>query len=79
LAIKQGRVALEEVLAEAEAMAPDLEKAREASRLPARPDVARADAVLRRIGEEIARRWAAGMEGPFGKDAPTPPEVVWSE
>ena len=79
LAIKQGQVALEDVLAQAEAMVPELEQAKEVSRLPARPDVNRADALLRRIGEEIARRWAAGVSGPFGKDAPPPPEVAWSE
>jgi len=47
--------------------------------LPKRPDVARADALLRRIGEEIARRWVASAPGPFGTDAPRPPEVTWSE
>jgi predicted nucleotidyltransferase len=79
LAIKSGQVLLEDVLAEAEAMAPDLEQARDASPLPKRPDVARADALLRRIGEELARRWVQGAPGPWGKDAPTPPEVTWSE
>ncbi len=79
LAIKEGEVSLGEVLAEAEAMAPDLERARDASTLPRRPDVARADALLRRIGQELARRWASGSHGPLGKDAPSPPEVVWSE
>jgi predicted nucleotidyltransferase len=79
LAIKKGRVSLEEVLAEAEAMAPDLERARDESRLPKRPDVARADALSRRVGEEIARRWVNGVSGPFGEDAPKPPEVAWSE
>lgn len=79
LAIKKGDVSLEDVLAEAEAMAPDLERAREESRLPKRPDVARADALLRRIGGELARRWVTQEPGPFGKDAPEPPEVAWSE
>jgi len=79
LAIKSGQVLLEDVLAEAEAMAPDLERARDASALPKRPDVARADALLRRIGEELARRWVQGAPGPWGKEAPTPPEVTWSE
>lgn len=79
LAIKRGEVALADVLAEAEAMAPELERARDASSLPRRPDVGRADALLRRIGEELARRWAVGDAGPFGRDAPPPPEVVWSE
>jgi hypothetical protein len=60
-------------------MAPELELARDASHLPRRPDVVRADALHRRIGEELARRWASGSPGPLGRDAPTPPEVTWSE
>jgi predicted nucleotidyltransferase len=79
LAIKKGEVSLDAVLAEAESMAPELEHARDESRLPKRPDVVRADALLRRVGEELARRWVAGVPGPLGKDAPSPPEVVWSE
>jgi predicted nucleotidyltransferase len=79
LAIKKGDVSLDDVLAEAEAMAPGLERARDASKLPKRPDVARIDALLHRIGEELARRWVQGAPGPFGKDAPKPPEVEWSE
>ncbi len=79
LAIKKGEVSLDEVLAEAEAMAPDLERARDASSLPKRPDVRRADALLRRVGGELARRWVAGGAGPFGTDAAPAPEVVWSE
>jgi predicted nucleotidyltransferase len=79
LAIKKGEVELAGVLAEADAMAPALERARDESRLPKRPDVARADALLRRVGEEIARRWVNQVEGPFGKDALKPPEVAWSE
>jgi predicted nucleotidyltransferase len=79
IAIKRGQVSLDEVLAEAEAMAPDLESARDASTLPKRPDVARADALLRRIGEELARRWVSEEPGPFGREAPPPPEVTWSE
>ncbi|HEX4516748.1 MAG TPA: UDP-phosphate N-acetylglucosaminyl 1-phosphate transferase, partial [Polyangiaceae bacterium] len=79
LAIKHGEVSLEDVLAEAESMAPELERARDASRLPKRPDVARADALARRIGEEIARRFVTGAPGPFGQDAPEPPVVQWNE
>ncbi|MBX3219025.1 MAG: hypothetical protein KF795_00820 [Labilithrix sp.] len=78
-AIKRGEVALSEVLAEADAMALGLEAARDVSTLPKRPDVARIDAVLRRIGEELARRWVTRVEGPFGKDAPPAPEIVWNE
>jgi hypothetical protein len=79
LAIKKGEVPLEDVLAQAEAMAPELEQARDASGLPRRPDVARADALLRRIGEEVARRWVSKSPGPLGAAAPCPPEVTWSE
>lgn len=79
LAIKKGAVALDEVLAEAEAMGPELERARKDSPLPKRPDVVRADALLRRVGAELARRWASAAPGPHGRDAPPPPEVVWSE
>lgn len=79
LAIKKGEVSLAAVLTEAEAMAPDLERARDASGLPKRPDVTRADTLLRRIGEELARRWVSSAPGPFGNGAPKPPEVTWSE
>ena len=79
LAIKAGEVDLADVLAEAESLAPGLEAARDASCLPRRPDVARADALLRRIGAELARRWASGAPGALGADAPPPPEVVWNE
>jgi predicted nucleotidyltransferase len=79
LAIKAGQVPIDDVLAEAEAMAPQLEAARDVSPLPKRPDVPRADALLKRIGEELARRWVERAPGPFGADAPPPPEVAWSE
>jgi hypothetical protein len=35
--------------------------------------------LLRRIGEDLARRWVSGAPGPFGAGAPHPPEVVWTE
>jgi predicted nucleotidyltransferase len=79
LAIKKGEVELADVLAEADAMTPALERARDESRLPKRPDVARADALLRKVGEEIARRWMSKVEGPFGPSGPKPPEVTWNE
>lgn len=79
LAIKAGEVALSEVLAEAESMAPSLDEARAGSKLPARPDVVRADALLRQVGEELARRWIHRAPGPFGLDAAPAPEVAWSE
>jgi hypothetical protein len=79
LAIKRGQVSLEETLREAEARAKDLEAARLATKLPARPDVGRADALLCRIGAEAARRALAGEAGPFGRDAPVRPEVVFDD
>lgn len=79
LAIKRGEVPLAEVIAEADAMVPALDAARDASPLPKRPDVARADRLLRRVGEELAKRWVTGVPGPFGRDAPEVPEVTWSD
>lgn len=79
LGIKRGQVSLEETMREAEARAKDLEAARQATTLPAHPDVGRADALLCRIGTEAARRALAGEAGPFGRDAPARPEVVLDE
>jgi hypothetical protein len=79
LAIKRGEVPMNDVLAEADAMSADLERARDASPLPKRPDVARADALLRRMNEEVARRAVLRAEGPLGQGAPPAPEVTWSE
>ncbi|HEY3449060.1 MAG TPA: nucleotidyltransferase domain-containing protein [Myxococcales bacterium] len=74
LAIKGGQVSLDEVLAEAAALVPELEAARDATSLPRGPDLARADALSRRLHEEIARRWIARGPGPWGREAPAPPE-----
>lgn len=79
LAIKRGRVPLDEVIAEADALTPELEAAREASALPRRPDATRADALLRRIRLEVARRHVTQEPGPFGRDAPEPQIVAWEE
>ncbi|SET97820.1 DNA polymerase beta superfamily protein [Stigmatella erecta] len=73
LDIKAGHVPLEEVLRDAEALAPELEEAHRTSPLPALPDHARADRLLRRAGEELARRWVLKEPGPLGRDAPSPP------
>lgn len=73
LAIKRGEVALEEVVAEASAMAPELEAARDESALPEQPDFARVDAVLKRIGTELARRAIERVPGPWGVNAPEAP------
>lgn len=55
-AIKKGQVPLEEVLVEAESMAPELEKARASQALPEKADFERADKLVRKISEEVARR-----------------------
>ncbi len=78
LSIKRGEVPLGEVLADAERMTPELEEAYRCSPLPKKPDVARADALLRRVGEEVARRWVRQEPGPWGVGAPPHPEVTWS-
>lgn len=75
LAIKRGEVPLADVLRRAEALIPELEEARHATKLPAKPDVARADALLRRVRQEVARRWFAGVPGPLGRDAPPLPAI----
>lgn len=79
LAIKSGAWSLDRTLAVAEAMTPELEEARLATKLPPHPDVGRADALLRRIRDEVARRHVNAAPGPLGKDAPAPPDVVWDE
>ena len=79
LGIKNAQIPLSETLQEAERLAEDLERARGESKLSPHPDVGRADALLRRIGEEVARRSLAGEKGPFGADAPAVPEVVWDD
>lgn len=79
LAIKRGQVALDEVLRRAEARIPELEEARRETRLPAQPDASRADALLRRIRQEAAKRWIAAEPGPLGADAPPLPAVSWED
>jgi RNA repair pathway DNA polymerase beta family len=75
LEVKAGAVDLDTVLAEAERLMPGLEAARDATPLPARPDVGRADRLLRRIADEVARRWVHQVPGPLGADAPAPPSI----
>jgi hypothetical protein len=76
LAIKRGEVALDEVLREAEALSPALEAARDESRLPEHPDYRAADALLKRLGQELARRHVSSVPGPFGAQAPEAPVPV---
>ncbi|RKH99285.1 DNA polymerase beta superfamily protein [Corallococcus sp. AB038B] len=75
LDIKGGQVPLEDVLRDAEAMAPALEAAHRESQLPEHPDYARADQLLRRVGDEVARRWVLKSPGPLGRDAPEAPAL----
>ncbi len=76
LAIKRGEVQLADVLERGEQMMPELEAAREASKLPREPDVSAADELLRRVRREAARRHFDGVAGPFGKAAPELPLAV---
>lgn len=71
-AIKAGDVPLRQALAWTEHAATGLEAAREGSPLPAKPDVAAADVLLRRVRAEAARRWFEREAGPWGRDAPEP-------
>jgi hypothetical protein len=79
LEIKKGNTSLDEVLASAESLMPELEDAHRGTRLPRRPDVRCAHDLLRKIGVEVARRWIEQAPGPFGIDAPTAPDVEWEE
>ncbi len=74
--IKRGLVPLDEVVAEAEALTPELEAVRRETRLPKFPDVQAADALMRRVTLELARRHVAGVPGPFGADTPEPPPIA---
>jgi hypothetical protein len=75
LAIKRGERSLDDVLAEAEAMSPSLEAARDASTLPEQPDFEKADALLKRISNELARRHVLKVPGPWSapESAPVSP------
>jgi len=77
MAIKQSRVSLTEVLAEAEALLPGLEEARHSTKLPPHPDVGRAERLLRKVRMEAARRSVLGHPGPWGQSAPPAPEAEW--
>jgi hypothetical protein len=75
LAVKRGEVPLDEVLRRAEERVAALDEARRASPLPPEPDLARADALLRRVRQETARRWLGAEPGALGRDAPPLPPV----
>jgi RNA repair pathway DNA polymerase beta family len=79
LAIKAGELAMADVMAHALSLTPALEAAREASRLPRYPDVARADRVLREARLEAARRWVAREPSAWGTNAAAPPEAKFDD
>jgi hypothetical protein len=79
LAIKRGELPLEDVLARARSMTPELEAARANSPLPKQADVARIDALLRDVRAEAARRHVQREPGPWGADAPPPPVARFDE
>lgn len=75
LSIKRGEVPLEDVLREAEAASPALEAAHQASQLPEQPDFARADALLRRVHREVARRELQQVGAPWSGNDPPPVQM----
>ncbi|HEY4239994.1 MAG TPA: nucleotidyltransferase domain-containing protein [Kofleriaceae bacterium] len=79
VAIKRGELPMTDVVALARELTPKLEAARQDSPLPRHGDVARADAVLREARAEAARRSVMGEAGPWGTDAPAPPEVRYDD
>jgi len=79
LSIKRGERSLDDTMREAERLSEALERARGETKLPRRPDLGRADALLRRVSEEAARRYVQREPGPFGKDAPPCPELVFDD
>jgi hypothetical protein len=76
-AIKRGELELEAVLARAEALSRELDEAHRMTRLPERPDLARAQALLLRVREEAARRWLGDDDNAFGRRAAKVPLPEW--
>ncbi len=72
LVIKRGEVPLRQALSWTEEAATELDAARDGSPLPPGPDIEAADALLRELRAEAARRFFAGEPGPWGADAPAP-------
>jgi hypothetical protein len=77
LAIKRGEIELDEVLVRAEALSRDLDEARRSTKLPERPDVARAQALLLELREAAARRWLSKTDDAFGQNAAPVPVPEW--
>jgi len=79
VAIKKGEVPTTEVMALARELTPKLEAARQGSPLPKHPDVALVERVLRDVRYEAARRCVEGAPGPWGAQAPAPPEAHYDD
>lgn len=79
LAIKHGEVPTPDVMALARELTPRLETARQTSPLPRHPDVACAERVLRDVRFEAARRCVERVPGPWGAQAPAPPEARYDD
>jgi hypothetical protein len=79
LAIKRGDVPMPDVMALARELTPRLEVARGASPLPRHADVHAAERVLRGTRAEAARRAVLHEPGPWGTDAPAPPEATFDD
>jgi RNA repair pathway DNA polymerase beta family len=79
IAIKRGELAVADVMALARELTPRLEAARQTSPLPAHADIRRAERILRAARDEAARRWLARAPGPWGADAPPPPEASFDD
>jgi RNA repair pathway DNA polymerase beta family len=77
MSIKAGEVPTPDVMALARELTPRLEQARQASPLPRHPDVAAAERVLRAVRAEAAKRYVLSAPGPWGAEAPSPPEAVY--
>jgi hypothetical protein len=77
LAIKRGELELERVVARAEELSRELDEAHRTTRLPERPDLVRAQALVLRVREEAARRWLADTDDAFGRRAAPVPLAEW--
>jgi hypothetical protein len=77
LAIKRGDVELGHVVARAEELSRELDEAYRLTRLPQRPDLHRAQALLLRIREEAAKRWLDHADDAFGLRAAAAPLPEW--
>ncbi|MDB4960895.1 MAG: Undecaprenyl-phosphate N-acetylglucosaminyl 1-phosphate transferase [Myxococcales bacterium] len=79
LSIKRGEMPMPDVMALARELTPRLEVARSGSPLPRHADVEAAERVLRAARAEAARRAVLREPGPWGTDAPAPPEARFDE